>query len=70
MLLKELDTASNSIAIMTKGEKEQRSTLRDYVIPGEGLIQSIRRAAMMANKFKLKLALISMVQQAQFDGTQ
>ena len=49
---------------MAKGEKEQRSTLTDYVIPGEGLTQSIRGPAMAANNFKLKLALISMVQQA------
>jgi len=49
---------------------EERRTLRDFVtLEVQGIASSIARPVMHANNFDLKPALISMVQQSQFDGT-
>ena len=49
---------------------EERRTLRDFVTPGvQGIASSIAQLTVDAKNFKLKPALISMVQQSQFDGT-
>jgi len=49
---------------------EERRTLHDFVTLGvQGIASSIARPAVDANNFELKLALISMMQQSQFDGT-
>ena len=52
---------------MVGEEGEQRRTLRDFVTPRvQGIASSIAHPIVDANNFKLKLALISMVQQSQF----
>jgi len=49
---------------------EERRTLRDFITPEvQSIALSIARLAVDANNFELKPALISMVQQPQFDGT-
>ena len=49
---------------------EERRTLRDFVTPRvQGIASSITQPVVDANNFKLKLALISMVQFSQFGGT-
>jgi len=54
---------------MTGGGDEQRRTLKDFVTLGvQGIGSSITRPNVKANNFKLKPALISMVQQSQFGG--
>jgi len=49
---------------------EERRTLRDFITLGvQGIASSIAQPAVDANNFKLKPALISMVQQSQFGRT-
>ena len=56
---------------MADGEQNaQPRTLKDYVRPIlKDNYSGVRRQTINANNFELKLALISMVQQAQFSGS-
>jgi len=55
---------------MAGGEGDQRRTLRDFIIPEvQGVTSSIACPTVDTNNFKLKPALISMMQQSQFGGT-
>jgi len=55
---------------MAGGEEAQRRTLRDYVTLGaHSQTPGITIPLVVANIFKLKPALISMVQQSQFGGS-
>jgi len=55
---------------MAGGEDDQRRTLRDFVTPRVQVIaSSITHPTVDANNFELKAALISRVQQSQFEGT-
>ena len=55
---------------MDAGAGGQRRTLRDFITPGvQRISSSIVRPTVEVNNFKLRLALISMVQQLQFDGS-
>ena len=59
------------VQAMADGEQNaQPRTLKDYVQPivNENYL-GVRRQTINANNFKLKPALISMVQQAQFSGS-
>jgi len=50
---------------MAGGGGDQRRTLQDFVTPGvQGITSSLAHPNVDANNFKLKLALISMVQQS------
>jgi len=54
---------------MAGGGGDQRRTLQDFVTLGvQGIASSIACPIVDANKFKLKPAHISMVQQSQFGG--
>jgi len=56
--------ARRSSPNMATGGGDQRWTLRDFVTPGvQGIASSIAHLNINANNFKLKPALISMVQQ-------
>jgi len=55
---------------MAAGWRNQRRMLRDFVTSGiQGITSSITRPSIDANNFKLKPALIFMVQQSQLGGT-
>jgi len=55
---------------MAGGEEAQRRTLRDYVTPGaHSQTPGITIPPIAANNFKLKPALISMVQQSHLGGS-
>jgi len=55
---------------MTGGEEAQRRPLRDYVTPSaHSQTPGITIPPVAANNFELKPAVISMVQQSQFDGS-
>jgi len=55
---------------MAREGGDQRRTLRDFVTPEvQGIISSMAHPNVDANNFKLKSALISIVQQSQFGGT-
>jgi len=59
-----------SIPAIANGEEVQRRALRDFVTPGvHGQTPSINVPPVVANNFDLKLALIFMVQQSQFNGS-
>ena len=49
---------------------QEQKALRDYAMPSvNGAISSIRRLAIQANNFEIKLAIIQMIQQTvQFEG--
>ena len=59
------------VLAMANGEQNaQPRTLKDYVRPiVNDNYSGVRRQTINANNFELKLALISMVQQAQFSGS-
>ena len=55
---------------MVGGGGDPRRTIRDFVIlEVQGITLSIARPTIDANNFKLKPALILMVQQSQFSGS-
>jgi len=55
---------------MDAGGEGQRRTLRDFITPGvQGISSSIARLTVEVNNFELSPALISMIQQSQFDGS-
>jgi len=65
--IQEESEADTSTSMMVDGENVQRRTPRDYVTLGAHVqTPGITRLPMTTNNFKLKSALISMVQQSQF----
>ena len=59
-----------SASEMAGGEEAQRRTLRDYVTPGvHSQTPGITIPPVATHNFELKSALISMVEQSQFDGS-
>jgi len=62
--------AQEASSTMVGGEDDQRRTLWDFVTPGiQGIAFSTVLPNVEAQNFKLKPALISLLQQFQFGGT-